>query len=138
MQQEGLHGTRQNPAMIKYFEQLLGRENIVLPSSEKIQDYLKDMADYPSDPLLILHPESTEQVSKIVEYARRTKTPITARGGGTSLTGASSSHGGIVIDFSKRMKRILKIDTVNWYVHCEPGIALDDLNDELNKAGFFF
>ena len=123
---------------LKQLEEMLGQENVIRPDSKKALDYLKDMADYPSEPLVIVQPRSTEQVSKIVEYARKTKTPIIARGAGTSLTGASSSHGGIVIDFSKRMNQILKIDTVNWYVHCEPGIALDDLNDELKKKGFFF
>ena len=117
---------------------MLGPGNVIRPDSKNAADYLKDMADYPSEPLVIVQPNSTEEVSKIVEYARKTRTPVVARGAGTSLTGASSSHGGIVIDFSKRMNRILKIDTVNWYVHCEPGIALDGLNDELRKKGFFF
>jgi glycolate oxidase len=44
----------------------------------------------------------------------------------------------VVIDFSKRMNRILKIDTTNWYVHCEAGVVIDDLNQELSKLGFFF
>ncbi|MGI0078273.1 MAG: FAD-binding oxidoreductase [Nitrososphaerales archaeon] len=125
-------------AITERLEEIVGPGNVVGPESKDALDYLKDMGDYPSEPLVIVQPNSTEEVSKIVEYARKTKTPIVARGAGTSLTGASSSHGGIVIDFSKRMKRILKIDTVNWYVHCEPGIALDDLNDELRKKGFFF
>lgn len=129
----------QTNSLIDYFEKLLGETNIVSPSSkEKIQDYLKDMADYPSEPKVVLQPESTEQVSKIVAYANKTKTPIVARGAGTSLTGASSSHGGIVVDFSKRMNRILKVDVVNWYAHCEAGVVLEDLNEELKKSGFFF
>lgn len=125
--------------LIEQFSSIVGKENTILPSSkEKIEDYLKDMADYESDPLLVLQPESTEQVSKIVAHANKTRTPIVARGAGTSLTGAVSSYKGVVVDFSKRMNHILKIDTVNWYVHCEPGVILEDLNDELKKKGFFF
>ncbi len=92
---------------LEYFVDLLGEENILRPGvtkAEKMQDYLKDMADYPSEPLIVLRPESTEQVSKIVAWANKTRTPIVARGAGTSLTGASSAHGAIVIDFT-RMKR---------------------------------
>ncbi len=103
-----------------------------------MENYLKDMADYPSEPTLVLQPRSTEEVSQILSYARKTKTPVVARGAGTSLTGASSAHGGLVIDFSKNMNRILKVDPVNWYVHCQAGVVIDDLNDELNKKGFFF
>ena len=61
------------------------------------------------------------------------------RGAGTSLTGASSSHSSVVVDFSKNMCRILKIDSVNWYVHLrEAGVVLDDLNQQLKSLGFFF
>lgn len=127
-----------SPAL-DYFVELLGEKNVIRPNSkdEKLQDYLKDMADYPSQPLIILRPETTEQVSKIVARANETKTPIVARGAGTSLTGASSSHGWIVLDFT-RMKKILKVDTVNWYAHIEAGVVLEDLNEELKKYGFFF
>jgi glycolate oxidase len=41
------------------------------------------------------------------------------------------------VDFSK-MNKILKIDSVNWYVHCEAGISLEDLNEGLKDSGFFF
>ncbi len=125
---------------LEFFTDLLGEENILRPgvtNEEKIQDYLKDMADYPSQPLMVLRPESTEQVAKIVGWASETKTPIVGRGAGTSLTGASSAHGALVIDFT-RMKKIVKIDTVNWYAHAEAGVVLEDLNEELKKFGFFF
>ena len=124
----------------KYFTELLGKENVIIPgpSGENVQDYLKDMADYSSEPLLVLRPGAIDEVSKIVSFANENKIPIIARGAGTSLTGATSSHGGIVIDFGKRMNRIIKIDTINWYAHCEAGVVLEDLNDELKKKGFFF
>ncbi len=130
--------TNDDREIVEYFASLLGRDNVITPNSEKIENYLKDMADFPSEPRIILQPENAGQVSEIVEYARRSKIPIVARGAGTSLTGASSCHGGIVIDFSKNMNKILKIDTVNWYVHCQPGVVLEDLNAELKKVGFFF
>jgi glycolate oxidase len=123
--------------VLRHFETVFGPQNIVRPDSEKAQDFLKDMADFPSEPFVIVQPSSNEQVSKVVEYARETGTPVVPRGAGTSLTGASSSHGGIVVDFSK-MNKILKIDSVNWYVHCEAGISLEDLNEGLKDSGFFF
>ena len=128
-----------NP-LVDVFTPLLGRENIIDPASqpEKMENFVKDMADYPSEPSIVLQPRTSEDVSKILDYARKTKTPVVARGAGTSLTGASSAHGGIVIDFSKNMNRILKVDPVNWYVHCQAGVVIDDLNDELMKKGFFF
>jgi len=124
---------------LDYFAELLGEKNVIRPDSkdEKLQDYLKDMADYTSQPLIILRPETSDEVAKIVARANETKIPVVARGAGTSLTGASSAHDWIVIDFT-RMKKVLKIDTINWYAHVEAGVVLEDLNGELKKQGFFF
>lgn len=131
--------TEKSSNVVSHLTKLLGQPNVILPSSkENIQDYLKDMADYSSNPLIVVQPESTEQVSQILAFANTTKVPVVARGAGTSLTGAVSSYEGVVVDFSRRMKKILKIDTINWYVHCEAGLVLEDLNDELKKKGFFF
>lgn len=129
---------RLNNGIIEHFTTLLGPENVITPDSNKMENYRKDMADYQSEPIAVLQPSNTNQVAEIVSYAGKMKIPIVARGAGTSLTGASSSHGGIVIDFSKNMNKILKIDQTNWYVHCEPGVVLEDLNEELKKHGFFF
>ena len=119
-------------------ESIVGRENIVRSDPEALEPYIKDMGDFSSEPLVVVKPNSVDQVSKIVSYARKEKIGVVARGAGTSLTGASSSHDSIVIDFSRNMNHILRIDTVNWYVHCEAGVVIEDLNNALKKQGFFF
>ncbi|HZW56661.1 MAG TPA: FAD-binding oxidoreductase [Nitrososphaerales archaeon] len=148
MQNQHQEGSKKAPpltmidpeSLVQDFAQILGIENVIDPRTrpEKLEDYLKDMGDYPSNPLLILQPKTNEQVSAIVSLARKNKIPIVARGAGTSLTGATSTQGGITIDFSKNMDKILKIDTVNWYVHCQAGVVLEDLNNALRSKGFFF
>jgi glycolate oxidase subunit GlcD len=95
------------------------------------------MADYEGIPAAVVKPSSESDVIKLVKFADRTRTPIVARGAGSSLTGAAVLHGAIILDM-REMNKILKVDTVNWYVQTEPGISLDDLNVELKKHGFFF
>lgn len=120
-------------------KRIVGDEWIITRREEgALKDYLLDMANYPSEPLIVVLPETTEEVSKIVELAKKTKTPVVARGAGTSLTGASSTKDGIVIDFTKRMNKILEVDPVNWFAHCQAGVVIEDLNDHLKKLGFFF
>ncbi len=57
-------------------------------------------------------------------------------GAGTSLTGAVSCDGCLLIDLSK-MDRIIEINDVDWYVRVEPGVNLGRLQDALLKMGFF-
>lgn len=130
--------TLQEPDLLSLLADVVGPENILTAAASKFQDFQKDMGDFQSNPKAVIQPTSSDQVSRILSILNQKKIPVVARGAGTSLTGATSTTGGIVIDFSKHMNKILKIDTTNWYVHCEAGVVIDDLNQELSKYGFFF
>src|SRR5258708_1435905 len=56
--------------------------------------------------------------------------PITARGGGTSLSGQSIGPG-IVIDCSKYLDHILDIDPTARVARVQPGVILDQFNRAL-------
>ncbi|TLZ75993.1 MAG: FAD-binding protein [Methanobacteriota archaeon] len=116
--------------------EIVGPQN-VLTESRLIEDYRKDMADYEATPAVVVRPSTEAEVRLILRVASRRRMPLVARGAGTSLTGAAVLQGGIVLDM-QRFKRILKVDPVNYYVHVEAGVVLDDLNDVLRKEGFFF
>ncbi|QKX59875.1 uncharacterized protein TRUGW13939_07017 [Talaromyces rugulosus] len=47
---------------------------------------------------------STSEVSKVVSFATKRYIPVVVQGGGYSTSGASSTHGGIVINLSKMSK----------------------------------
>ncbi|MFX1258555.1 MAG: FAD-binding and (Fe-S)-binding domain-containing protein [Promethearchaeota archaeon] len=89
-------------------------------------------------PDLILMPQSTEQVSRILKLANDNKIPITPRGSGTSLSaGPMTPYGGIVLDLSQ-MNQIISISIENNFVEVEPGVICDDLNEKLKALGYFF
>jgi glycolate oxidase len=95
------------------------------------------MADYEAVPMVIVRPRSEDEVVRIVRLAKANKVPILARGAGSSLTGAAVLEGGLILDM-RGMAKVLKVDIVNWYVHVQPGMSLEDLNKELRPYGFFF
>ncbi len=89
-------------------------------------------------PDLILIPQSTEQVSKILKIANKNIIPVTPRGSGTSLSGGSmSAYGGLILDLSQ-MNKIISINIENNLVEVEPGVVCDDLNEHLKPYGYFF
>lgn len=116
--------------------EIVGKEN-VLTQAKAIEDYTHDMADYESVPAVVVRPGNEGQVAEVVGLAASTGFPLIARGAGSSLTGAAIVENGIIVD-TRRMDKVLKIDTVNWYVHVQPGISLEDLNKQLKSHGFFF
>src|SRR5437868_5496743 len=72
-------------------------------------------------PQVVVLPRSTEQVSRVVQLARREGMPFVARGAGTGLSGGALARQGGVIIALTRMKRILDVDLRNRRITAEAG-----------------
>jgi len=123
--------------LISKVKRLVGAENLLLRGAEDFDKYCKDMAGYEAVPLMVVSPRNEKQVASIVKLANRYSTPIVVRGGGSSLVGAVVSPEAIILDM-QHLNKIIKVDPVNWVAHVQCNVVLDDLNDALDKMGFFF
>src|SRR4051794_28719412 len=74
--------------------------------------YSTDASIYQMEPLGVVIPRTVADVVATVQIAAEQHTPITARGGGTSLSGQSIGPG-IVMDCSKYLNTILDIDAAS-------------------------
>lgn len=89
-------------------------------------------------PVAVVFVETIEQVQKVVETARKYKTPIICRGAGTNVVGACrTDHGGIVLNFSK-MNKILDINRENMTATVQPGVIVGNLQKAAEKIGLFY
>ncbi|MEW9572187.1 FAD-binding oxidoreductase [Rhodanobacter sp. Si-c] len=89
-------------------------------------------------PDAVVFPTEHAQVEALVHACREHRVPITARGGGTSSTGASVPlEGGVAANFM-RMDRILRIDPDNRLAVVEPGVTNEALQLALAPHGFFW
>jgi alkyldihydroxyacetonephosphate synthase len=83
----------------------------------------------------IVHPASTEEVSKVIKIANNYKIPVTTWGGGSgSQGGALPVFGGIILD-TKRLDKIYKIDEQAMTVEVGTGIIHQTLEWELEQKG---
>ncbi|MGD2272795.1 MAG: FAD-linked oxidase C-terminal domain-containing protein [Desulfobacterales bacterium] len=123
--------------LIASLEEIVGSEN-VLSSAMDLMLYSYDASLDKAKPDVVVLPESTEEVSKIMALAYKEKIPILGRGSGTNLTGGTVPvKGGIVVHFS-RMNRILEIDYANRTATVQPGVITLDLQTEVLKKGFVY
>jgi FAD/FMN-containing dehydrogenase/Fe-S oxidoreductase len=99
--------------------------------------YSTDASIYQIEPLGVVIPRTVEDVVATVQIAGEMRVPITARGGGTSLSGQSIGPG-VVMDCSKHLANILEIDPTARVARIEPGVVLDTLNREAGKSGLQF
>src|SRR5262249_3946235 len=72
-----------------------------------------------------------------VQIAAEMRVPVTARGGGTSLSGQSVGPG-LVLDCSKYLNKLLAVDVAGRTARVQPGIVLDHLNRALAGYGLQF
>ncbi|MFP4655065.1 MAG: FAD-binding oxidoreductase [Methanohalobium sp.] len=122
---------------IEKLQEIVGK-NRVSTSFPELYCYSCDASQIKGMPDYVVRPDSTDQVSRIVQLANKNEVPITSRGAGTGLAGgAVPLNGGIVLDLSS-MNRIFDVDLENLQVTVEPGVVHAKLNEKLKPYGFFF
>src|SRR5699024_7054892 len=89
-------------------------------------------------PKVDVFPETSFEVSSIIQIANKYNQSITPYGIASSLEGSVIPYeSSIVIDFSC-MNRILEVKQEDFLVRVQPGVTLSQLNNELKKYGMFF
>jgi FAD/FMN-containing dehydrogenase/Fe-S oxidoreductase len=99
--------------------------------------YATDGSNYRQAPIGVVIPRSKEDVIATVAAAHKYGAPILSRGCGTSL-GGQCCNVAVVMDFSKYMHGVLKIDPARRLGTVQPGCVLDDLRNAATKHGLNF
>lgn len=99
--------------------------------------YATDASAYREIPLAVARPRNKPDISRLIAFARRHKTSLIPRTAGTSLAGQVVG-GGIVVDISKYINKVIEINEKEHWVRVEPGVVLDELNKIIEPLGLFF
>lgn len=92
---------------------------------------------YQIEPAAVVYPKDKQDVAAVVRYCYEHGVSVTPRGAGSGLAGQSIGKG-IIIDLSRHMNHILKVNEDDWTVRVQPGIVLSSLNKTLKPSGKFF
>jgi glycolate oxidase len=89
-------------------------------------------------PRAVVKPRTEEEAARIVSLCGRTKVPVTARGGGTGLSGGCvPSDDGVVVSL-ERLNRIIECDPGTSSITVEAGVTLSRLYEEVDRMALFF
>ena len=99
--------------------------------------YATDASVYQQKPILVALPREPEDLEVLVRACRACEVPMTARGGGTSLAGQTVGFG-VAVDTSKYLNRLLRVVPEAGWAEAEPGLVLNDLNEQLKTYGYMF
>jgi FAD/FMN-containing dehydrogenase/Fe-S oxidoreductase len=99
--------------------------------------YATDASNYRQLPIGVVLPRDAEDVIAAVAACREFGAAVLSRGGGTSIPGQCCNVA-VILDFSKYMRRIVSMDYEGHRARVEPGIVLDTLREEAERAELTF
>ncbi len=113
---------------------IFGQANV----SDKQPDlypYSFDMTECkPGFPDFVVIPEKVDQLVKLVNFCNENVIPIVPYITGNNVGGLTiPAHGGIVVDFGKKMNHILHINENMMYALLEPGVTFGQLKKYLDE-----
>ncbi|HLG22584.1 MAG TPA: FAD-binding and (Fe-S)-binding domain-containing protein [Candidatus Manganitrophaceae bacterium] len=120
---------------LKSLERELGPGK-VLSDPPSLTAYAIDAGIYKVSPQAVALIESSSDLERVLDYAKRRHVPLTARSGGTNLTGNAVGEG-IILEFS-RLHQILEVNPGEGWARVEPGVVYAELNKTLAKRGWMF
>jgi len=94
--------------------------------------------EYRCLPAAVVKPIDTDEVAAVVALCRRSKVPLTVRGGGTGLAaGCVPAPGGIVLS-TELMNRVIDADPDNCTITVQAGVTLRKLYEEVRAMSLYF
>src|SRR6476619_3566765 len=111
----------------------------VINAEREMRPYESDgLTAYRQLPLVVVLPETTAQVARVLRYCHREGVKVVPRGAGTSLSGgALPLADGVLLGMAK-FNRILDIDFDNRCVVAQPGVTNLGITHAVEDAGFYY
>lgn len=130
-------GDQQNN-IAERFRHFLPKDS-VLTSQEERQPYECDgLSVYRRLPMVVVLPETVQQVQQVLKTCTEFKVPVVARGAGTGLSGgALPIENGVLLSLA-RFNRILDVDIENRSARVQPGVRNLAISEAVAEHGLYY
>ncbi len=126
-------------------EEILAAMRAIVPGEGVIADD-KGMAVYESDgltayhnmPLIVMLPETVDQVSAVMRYCNENGVKIVPRGAGTSLSGGALPAADAITLGMGKFNRVLEVDYENRCARLQPGVTNLGITHAVELDGFYY
>jgi glycolate oxidase len=111
----------------------------VISTALEMMPYESDaLTAYRQPPMVVVLPDTTEQVSQVLKYCYDNGIKVVPRGSGTSLSGGSLPlKDGVLLGLGK-FKRVREIDFENRVAVVEPGVTNLAISQAVAHEGFYY
>ena len=109
----------------------------VLTGSDRASYQSDWTGHYTSDPVAVVRPGSTAEVSTVMQIAARHGVPVVPVSGRTGLVGGAMTSGGLMLSV-ERLNRIREIRVPSRLAIVESGVVLARLHEAADAKGLYF
>ena len=111
----------------------------VLYEGEDLRPYECDgLSAYRQTPMIVVLPQTEDEVIRILQICHRTKTPVVPRGAGTGLSGGALPHeSGVLLSLAK-LKKILDLDPASRTARVQPGVRNLSISEAAAPYGLYY
>jgi glycolate oxidase len=124
--------------IISDLSRILKSDNI-LSHQDEIRPYETDaLAAYKQKPLLVVLPETVDQVSEILKYCNENKIKVVPRGAGTGLSGGALPLADCVLLSMGKFNKIIEVDYKNKCVVAQPCVTNLAITHAVQDNKFYY
>ncbi|MDR3153094.1 MAG: FAD-binding protein [Deltaproteobacteria bacterium] len=126
-------------SLAKEFRSFLGQDGVFTEKADLLAYAYDSAVLEESVPAAVLAPSDRESLGKAVALCYRAGLPITVRGSGTNLSGATLPEpGDSAVILTGRLNRILEINPRDLYAVVEPGVVTARFAEAAAAQGLFY
>lgn len=113
--------------------------NAILSTIEQLRPYESDgLTAMKATPLLVVLPDTIDQIQAIMRWAKTNEVPVVARGAGTGLSGGALPHeDGIILGLAK-FNKILELNEELGFARVQPGVRNLAISDAARPHGLYY
>lgn len=137
-EQEMSCGRGTHEDLIHSLKQMLPPESLLTDPEDMRPFECDGLSVYRRLPMVVVLPDTVDQVQSILRLCHALQVPVVARGAGTGLSGgALPLSNGVLLSLAK-FKRILNIDPENAMATLQPGVRNLAISDAVAKYGLYY
>jgi len=124
--------------IFSFLKSVVGIKNVITDDETQKPYECDGLSMYCEMPLVVVMPETTEQISMVMRFCSDHKIPVVARGAGTGLCAGAMPHkNGVLLSMAK-FNNIISIDPVARSARVQPGVRNLAISDAASCHGFYY
>ena len=128
----------QKPTLVAALRQILPADAVIDAPDETRAYECDALSAYACQPLVVILPRTTDEVSAALKLCHQMNVPVVPRGSGTSLAGRALPTADCVVLGVARMNRVLEVDYENRFIRVEAGRTNLAVTAAVEAEGFFY